>query len=355
MKKDIEFIKKYLVVLLSLFILGFNFDDNTLMLRSEGPSFSFTQKILTFSFIWKKGDRVGSDIGIIKDGKVTVITNSDLNNSLNEFPVWAEDGRKILYKSIREEGIGLYTYDFQSNKEKELTFFKPNNEKCDETLFLYSLWTPFKKIVNVTQTFEKNRIKYSLWLFDLIEKKQKLIDQNLSKTAIFRHTIDISADGRHLFYTKQINGFNDIWLRILNKELTRRRLTYGYNVTYLRISPKGDRILFVTRRQDKWILYVLNIDTMDIEKIRESNYINLGFPSWSGDGRLIILVDRRNKINIVSVENKKLLKELELKNFVIKFPILLGDIQTLIFYNKNSSIWTLDISGNRNRLKRIFP
>ncbi len=303
----------------------------------------------------EKGDRVGSDIGIIKDGKVNIITKSDLNNSLNEFPVWTEEGRKILYKRIREDGIGLYTYDFQSNKEKELTFFKPNNEQCDETLFLYSFWTPFKKIVNVNQTFEKNRIKYSLRLFDLIEKKQELIEQDLSETAIFRYTIDISADGKYLFYTKQINGFNDIWLRILNKDLNRRRLTYGYNVTYLRVSPEGDRILFVTRKQDKWILYILNINTMDIEKIRESNYVNLGFPNWSRDGRLIIFVDRRNKINIVNVENKKLLKELELKNFVIKFPILLEDIQTLIFYNKNSSIWTLDISGNSNRLKRIFP
>ena len=67
-----------------------------------------------------------------------------------------------------------------------------------------------------------------------------------------------------------------------------RRVSFGGNYSDAPAwSPAGDRIVYVSRVENIFDLYVLNLRNNQIVKLTESNARNES-PSWSPDGRHIV-------------------------------------------------------------------
>jgi len=58
------------------------------------------------------------------------------------------------------------------------------------------------------------------------------------------------------------------------------------------LSPNGQKIAFMSRRDDNWDIYVVNADGSELERLTE-NLAQDGLPTWSPDGQAIAFVSNR--------------------------------------------------------------
>lgn len=331
------------------------------ILDMTGPILSPSSDAIALNFIWKAKDTVSSDIGILllKSDEIKIITKSETDGSLNEFPTWSKDSKHILFRRVKKDGYGLFSINLKTLKEKSLIFKQYDEEDervgYKEISYFYPIWFPLSdKIVFIKSIFDRDTIRNLGYIYDLKEKKEKEIATGISNFVTFRSTWSVSYDGNYVFYTKKDDKYNDIWLSDLRKGNSEQRLTKGHDVTYLRVSPVKNEILFVAKGKNKssWTLYKLNLKTRKEEKLLESNNYNLGFPSWSQNGSLIVFVNDKNIINIMDVNKRKITAELKIDMENIFSPILVKN-KRIIFYQYYSSIWSVDMEGKN--LKKIFP
>lgn len=95
----------------------------------------------------------------------------------------------------------------------------------------------------------------------------------------------------------------------------------------------------------------MNINNKSIKKIFEGINNYLGFPSWSLDGNSIVFIND-NSINVIDINSRKVILKLKINLESISFPMLFND-KKIVFYHKQSSIWSVDIEGKI--IKKIFP
>jgi len=61
------------------------------------------------------------------------------------------------------------------------------------------------------------------------------------------------------------------------------------------VSPRGDRVAFMSNRTGKWEVYAVNIDGSGfIRKLTDTGDYNSGLPTWSPDGNYIAFVSDRD-------------------------------------------------------------
>ncbi len=60
------------------------------------------------------------------------------------------------------------------------------------------------------------------------------------------------------------------------------------------VSPRGDRVAFMSDRSAKWEVYVVNIDGSGLRQLTDSGKNKSGLPTWSPDGRCIAFVSERD-------------------------------------------------------------
>jgi hypothetical protein len=84
-----------------------------------------------------------------------------------------------------------------------------------------------------------------------------------------------------------------IGLRVASGELTDYKpLTDNDTDTSPSISPDGQRVAFMSQREDNWDIYLINIDGTDLTRLT-TDEANDGLPTWSPDGRAIAFVSNR--------------------------------------------------------------
>ncbi len=59
------------------------------------------------------------------------------------------------------------------------------------------------------------------------------------------------------------------------------------------VSPRGDKVAFMSRRTGKWEVFVVNIDGSGLKQLTHSGSYESGLPTWSPDGNYIAFVSNR--------------------------------------------------------------
>lgn len=103
-------------------------------------------------------------------------------------------------------------------------------------------------------------------------------------------------DGR-IVYTYFERSGNFLGLYIMNLDGSNPMpITEHPGDTMPSVSPRGDKVTFMSDRTGKWEVYVVNIDGSGLRQLTDSGGYNSGLPTWSPDGNFIAFVsDRGNK------------------------------------------------------------
>jgi TolB protein len=240
-------------------------DEIVKVLSGEKPI--FTSKIVFVS------DRDGNDELYMMDYDGQNQTRLTFNTIRDYTPAWSPDGKKIAYTSYKNLNAGLYILDLEAGKVSPVstrgTNFSPS-------------FSPDGKRLAFCSTMDGNTEIYVA-----------NSDGKNTKRLTFNEAIDSSPSwsptNREITFISDRSGLGQPQVYIMDAEGSNvRRVSFGG--TYHDApawSPSGDRIVYVSRVENIFDLYLLNLRNNQIVKLTESNARNES-PSWSSDGRHIV-------------------------------------------------------------------
>ncbi len=98
------------------------------------------------------------------------------------------------------------------------------------------------------------------------------------------------SDGRLVFKGWETTG---VGLRVSQPDLSDvQELTADDSDTAATVSPDGERIAFMSRRDGDWNIYVVNNDGTELRQLTDDAAQD-GLPTWSPDGEVIAFVSDR--------------------------------------------------------------
>jgi len=237
-----------------------------------------------------------------------------------ERPIFAS---KIVFVSTRDGNHEIYMMDYDGGNPTRLTFNK--------TTDYLPAWSPDQAAIAFTSYKRGNP---ELVLRTIYEGQEKIVaSRGTNSSAAF------SPDGKRIAFASTMDGNSEIYIHELESGKT-RRLTHnsaidtaptwsptgreiaftsdragtgmpqiytmdaeGSNVRKVSFggnyhdapawSPAGDRLVFVSRVDNLFDLYALNLRTNQIVKLTETNARNES-PSWSPDGRHIVFTSNKS-------------------------------------------------------------
>lgn len=198
------------------------------------------------------------------------------NRSINLFPQWLPDGKRLMYTSYKTGWPCLFTFDLRTGKDTVISDKKglniggrvsPDGRKAAMTL-------------SITKASE-------LFVKDLVTGELKQITES--------HGINVSPswspDGKSLVYSSDSSGNTNIFVLSFDGTPT-KRLTFSgkYNASPV-WSPDGKKIAFAKQEGGNFNIWVMssngaNAVQLTYEGSNES-------PSWSPDGKHIIFSSAR--------------------------------------------------------------
>lgn len=147
------------------------------------------------------------------------------------------------------------------------------------------------------------------------------------------------------------------------RRLTRRDKNYTYNIAPS-VSPDGSSFAFMSDRDQYGSIYLASAITGKLMKkliesgksrSLESIYIMEGSISWSPDGEYIAFVSKRENRNVINIMNpytKKIVKQLVPPPHVISSPVFSKDGRSIVFrgiLGGKADIYTIDIETEKTK------
>jgi tricorn protease len=212
-------------------------------------------------------------------------------------PMWV--GGKIFYSSDKDDTLNLYAYDVKTKKTDQLT----HSTKWD---------------VRWPSTDHKSQIVYEsdgeLNIYDIASGQSKQISITVPTDALAMRPSRVSAAGniesfglspkgeRALFVAR-----GDVFTAPIEKGPT-RNLTDSSNAhdKAAQWSPDGSKILFISDLDGEEELYTISQDgSGKPEELTHGFDAMLYQPTWSPDGKRIAFSDAKNKLYVLTLDDKK--------------------------------------------------
>jgi len=234
-------------------------------------------------------------------------TRLTFNGAEDYMPAWSADGRSIAYTAYERGSANLYLlFPFDGRRElifSQGTSYAPN-------------FSPDGKWLTFCST--EDNANSEIYIADSNGKHPRRIT--------FNNAIDTaptwSPTSREIAFTSDRLGNPQIF--IMDREGSNvRRVSFGGSSHHdgPAWAPTGDRIVYVSRVEAVFDMYILDLRSNQIIKLTEG-YARNEFPCWSPDGRHIIFQSNRlgstNQIYSIDHDGKNL-KRLTLKG-VNKLP-----------------------------------
>jgi TolB protein len=255
-------------------------DEIMKMLAGERPV--FTSKIAFVS------NRDGNDEIYLMDYDGANQTRLTYNKIKDYMPALSPDGTMVVYTSYRRSNPDLVLRSIYEGRERVISSRGTNFSPA---------FSPDGKRLAFCSTMEGNA---EVYVYDLETGKSKRLTYN----SAIDTAPSWSPTGRELAFTSDRTGTGMPQIYLMDAEGSNvRKVSFGGNYHDAPAwSPTGDRIVFVSRVENFFDLYSLNMRTNQISKLTETNARN-ETPSWSPDGRHILFASNQSgSIQIYSLD-----------------------------------------------------
>ncbi len=235
-------------------------------------------------------NRDGNDEIYMMDYDGANQTRITFNKVKDYIPAWSPDQRSIAFTSYRKNGPGLYIRNIYDGRETLVS--------AKGTNYSAAFSPDGKRMAFCSSMSEQGNAE--IYVLDLETMKTKRLT--------FNTAVDTaptwSPTGREIAFTSDRTGQGAPQIYIMDAEgLNVRKASFGGNYHDAPAwSPTGDRIAYVSRVENVFDIYVLNLRTNQIGKLTESNARNES-PSWSPDGRHIVFASNMSgSVQLYSVD-----------------------------------------------------
>lgn len=259
--------KRYQADKSGLRLVAHKMADELMRLYGERPVFS--TRIVFVS------NRDGNDEIYMMDYDGANPTRITFNKVKDYMPAWSPDQRTIAFSSYRGTSCNLYLRNIYEGKETLVTSKGMNYAPA---------FSPDGKRLAFCSTMSEDG-NADIYILDLETMRTKRLTYNsATETAP-----SWSPTGREIAFTSDRTGQGAPQIYTMDAEGSNvRKVSFGGNYHDAPAwSPTGDRIAYVSRVENLFDLYILNLRTNQINKLTESSARNES-PSWSSDGRHLV-------------------------------------------------------------------
>ena len=256
--------------------------DELLELHGEKPI--FTTKVAFVS------NRDGNDEIYMMDYDGANPTRITFNKIKDYMPAWSPDQRTIAFTSYRGGSAGLYLRNIYEGTETPIS--------TKGTNYSAAFSPDGKKLAFCSSMFEQGNS--DIFIMDLETKKTKRLTYNAAADT----APSWSPTGRELAFTTDRLGQGSPQIYLMDAEGSNvRKASFGGNYHDAPAwAPTGERIAFVSRVDNTYDIYVLNLRLNQISKLTDIKMFTES-PSWSPDGRHIIFASNLSgSMQIYSVD-----------------------------------------------------
>ncbi len=203
------------------------------------------------------------------------------NRTLNLFPSWSPDGKRIAFMSYRDGQQGIYLLETATGRVRLV------NETVGSNLAPH--WHPGGE--ELIASLSKDG-QHEIYRLDLTGR----IIRRLTFAPSIEVSPDWSPNGWDIVFTSDRTGSPQLY--IMDAEGGgRRRLTFegSYNDSGA-WSPGGDRIVYASRKGNITRLVLIQADGTDRRLLTDGRWRNCENPRWAPDGRHIVFASDRSGV-----------------------------------------------------------
>lgn len=237
---------------------------------------------------------MADDIWIYNPGKNTVenITN---NPAQDIIPMWIGD--EIFFISDRDRTMNIFVYNTKTGKTDKVTDFSEYDVK-------------FPSANGNTIVFENGGYIYSM---DANTRKPEKVNITLTSDNIYARgdikngadymsSVYPSPDGNRIVFTTRGEVFNLPAREGVTKNITRSPGAHDRNAQW---SPDGKYIAYISDATGETELYMQSTAGDEPVQLTKNNDTYIRDFRWSPDAGSIAYTDRKNRINLLNVESRK--------------------------------------------------
>ncbi len=237
---------------------------------------------------------MADDIWIYNPGKNTVenITN---NPAQDIIPMWIGD--EIFFISDRDRTMNIFVYNTKTGKTDKVTDFSEYDVK-------------FPSANGNTIVFENGGYIYSM---DANTRKPEKVNITLTSDNIYARgdikngadymsSVYPSPDGNRIVFTTRGEVFNLPAREGVTKNITRSPGAHDRNAQW---SPDGKYIAYISDATGETELYMQSPAGDEPVQLTKNNDTYIRDFRWSPDAGSIAYTDRKNRINLLNVESRK--------------------------------------------------
>jgi TolB protein len=259
--------KRYQTEKSGLRLIAHKMADELMKLYGEKPVFSTRVALVS--------NRDGNDEIYMMDYDGANQTRITFNKVKDYMPAWSPDQRTIAFTSYKRGNADLYLRNIYEGKETLIA--------SKGTNYAAAFSPDGKKLAFCSTMSEDGNAE--IYVLDMETMKVKRLTYN----SAIDTAPSWSPTGREIAFTSDRTGQGAPQVYIMDAEGSNvRKVSFGGNYFDSPAwSPTGDRIAYVSRVENIFDLYILNLRTNQTTKLTESNARN-ETPTWSPDGRHIV-------------------------------------------------------------------
>ncbi|MGI9034547.1 MAG: S9 family peptidase, partial [Pyrinomonadaceae bacterium] len=113
----------------------------------------------------------------------------------------------------------------------------------------------------------------------------------------------LAPDGKRLFYLTNVTGTSQIWMIDLPSGTPKRITNYDDNISFVKFSPKGDRVIFGKAKggDENTQFFLMNADGSGIRQLTDNPQVRYNFGDWSSDGAKIYYSSNKRDKNFFDI------------------------------------------------------